>query len=144
MGQSARFSQTTFGDDTQEFAVTMSLVEVQRGEAAAVIANTMVMQYDAEAADLGENMEYAVCTFSISATAEDPNLQIQFTSYDFQVVSPQGKFINQPMLLANDDCYLTLVPGGSGTLRVVLAIEKDTHPTVLYMKKAWFSMLEPE
>ncbi len=143
IGQSARFRQTLFGDKSEDFMVTMTLVDVLRGEAASAIADRMAAQVYSSGNGLTADMEYVVCTFDISMTANNPNLQALFTTYDFQVISSNGRAITQPILLAGDESYLTLLPGGSGTLRVVLAVEKGTSPVILYLKTVWFSMLAP-
>jgi len=146
IGQSARFRQTSYGANSEEFWVTMTLVGILRGPVADDIAGLMVAQVFSADDVLQEGMEFVVLDFEISVVADDPTLQILFGMYDFQVISESGRAIPSPMLIGNVENFLTLVPSGSasGPLRVVLAVEKDTNPTILYHKEVWFSLLEPE
>ncbi len=142
-GQSARFRQTLYGDDSEEFQVTMTLTNILRGEEADAIALPLLQQAFTREDVLKNNMEFIVCDFDVSVTASDPNMPILIAQYDFVAVSDSGRPIERPMLLTSVDNMLTLYPGGNGTLQVIVTAEKGTYPTILYLKEIWFSLLEP-
>lgn len=148
MGQSARFRQAYYGDSVEEYWVTMTLMQITRGEEAEPLVAPMISQIYSEGDILPPNMEFLVCDFDVWVSAEDTKLdlgtELFFTMYDFQTVSENGKPVEFVMLFAGAENTLYTRPGNSGTIRVVLAAEKGTNPTILYRKKIWFSVLEPE
>jgi len=144
IGQSARFRQTFFGVDSNEFMVTMTLVEILRGEEADAAIAPLLSQITSKEDVLPANLEFIVCVFDISVTTDDTEQLTFFSIYDFEAVSENGRTIQSPILLADGDHTLFMGPGsGNGTLPVILAVEKDKNNTVLYRKKVWFSLMEP-
>jgi len=144
IGQSARFRQTFYGVDSNEFTVTMTLTKIICGEEAERITMPLLSQITTKENVLGPNMEFVACVFDISVSTDDTEQQTFFSIYDFESVSESGRAIQSPILLADEDLTLFLGPGsGSGQLTVILVVEKNGNTTVLYQKKVWFSLMEP-
>ena len=144
IGQSARFRQTFYGVHSNEFMVTMTLTQIIRGAQADAIVMPLLSQITSKDNVLSANMEFVVCIFDIAVTTDDNEQQTFFSIYDFESVSENGRAIQSPILLADEDLTLFLGPGsGSGPLTVILVVEKNKNTTVLYQKKVWFSLMEP-
>ena len=145
LGQSARFRQTFHGVHANEFAVTMTLTNIIRGEEAEAMTTPFLSQITTQGHVLGPNLEFVVCAFDIIVQTQDAQQQTFFSAYDFQSITESGRSLPIPILLADEDLSLAVGPGsGKGSLTVILPVEKDRNATILYRNDAWFSVMEPD
>lgn len=150
-GQGARFEQmyydNNFGQHTAK--VTMALLDILRGEEAEAITAPLFAA-GIGGSELSPALEYAVCTFEIFVEGSNQGDEldqelIYFSMFDFVSTNSSGKILPNTVPFTGVDNTINLNLGGSGTLQVVLPVEKsDRAPQVCYRQEIWFSLLEPE